>query len=167
MSSRLSDIFLGSRRNIAGTEYGTIIVLAAIVAGAPGLRDEPWRLAVVVVVTAFVFWVAHVYSDGIGESLEQERRLDRAEFLDIARRELAILLAVVGPVLALLLGAIGVVRESSAIWLALGAGIVTLVVQGFRYARLETLGFVGTALSVSVNLAFGLVIVAMKVFISH
>jgi len=165
--SLLSSIFLGSRRNIAGTEYGTIIVLAAIVAGAPGLRDEPWRLALVVIVTAFVFWVAHVYSDGIGESLDQNRRLDKREFVAIARREFAILLAVVPPVLALALGAVGLIRETSAIWLALAAGIGMLVVQGYRYARLETLGFVGTALSVSVNLAFGLVIVAMKVFISH
>lgn len=167
MAGWLERLLLGTPRTIAGTIYGTIVVLTALAAGAHGLRDDPWRLAIVVVVTAFVFWVAHVYSHGIGESIARQHRLDWKEFSEIARREFAILLAVVAPVTALVLGAIGVFRETTAIWLAVGAGVATLAAEGYRYARIEELGRFGTFVSVAVNLSFGLVIVALKVVVTH
>ena len=167
MRGPIARLILGSPQTIAGTTYGTIVVMAALTAGASGYEHEPWRLAVLVVVTGLIFWIAHVYAHGLGESIALGRRLDLGELEAIARRELSIPLAMVLPTIALVLGAVGIVRDATAVWLALAAGAATLALQGVRYARIERLGGLGTAVAVAVNLALGLAIVALKVAISH
>jgi hypothetical protein len=159
-------VLFGTRDRIAGTVYGTIVAMGAITAGA-GARTEPFRLAGVVVATVLVLWIAHVYSHSLAESINQGRKLDRAEFLSVARRELALPLAAVGPVAALLLGGLGVIRDSRAVWLAIAFGVATLAVEGLRYARLEHVGRRGTVTAVAVNVSLGLAIVALKVAVSH
>jgi hypothetical protein len=163
---RLHRIVLGTADTIAGTVYGTIVVMGAIAAGAEGARD-PWQLAAIVAATVIVLWLAHVYAHGLGEAIGRGRRLDRQELASVGRRELAIPLAAVAPTAALALGGLGAVRDSSAVWLALVIGVVTLGVQGLRYSALEGLGRRGTASIVGVNLMLGLVIVALKALLAH
>jgi hypothetical protein len=45
--------------------------------------------------------------------------------------------------------------------------VATLGAQGLRYARSERMARLGTVVAVAVNLGLGLVIVALKVFITH
>jgi hypothetical protein len=158
--------FGGSQHGIAGTVYGTIVVMGALTAGSHDETD-PWRLATIATATVLVLWVAHVYSHALAESIYAGRRLDRAELAIVARHELPIVLAAVGPVVALVLGALGVLRESTAVWLALGIGLATLLVEGVRYAGVEHFGRVATIVAVAVNLSLGLVIVGLKVAIAH
>ncbi|HVD49128.1 MAG TPA: hypothetical protein VNB50_03770, partial [Gaiellaceae bacterium] len=66
----LSQLVFGSRRTIAGTVYGTIVVLASLAAGGVAFKHQLWHLAAIVVVTVLVLWIAHVYSHGLGESLQ-------------------------------------------------------------------------------------------------
>jgi len=162
----LRQALFGTRERIAGNVYGTIVVMATVTAGAAGHLDA-WRLAVLVFSTASVLWFAHVYADGLAESIERGRRLDAPELVEVARREAAIVLACVGPVLALLLGALGVLRDSRAVWLALVLGLVTLAIQGVRYAQIEHLGRRGSVISVLINVALGLVIVGLKAGVTH
>ena len=157
---------LGSTGSIAGTVYGTIVVMGAITAGADAAQ-EPWRLAGIVAGTVIVLWLAHVYAHGLGEAIGRGKRLDRAELASVARRELAIPLAAVAPIAALMLGGIGIVRESRAVWVALAIGVVTLAVQGARYAGLEGFSRSGTIKVVALNVALGLFIVALKVVVGH
>jgi hypothetical protein len=164
---RLRTLVLGTRDTISGTVYGTIVVLAALTAGGESYEHEPWRLDVIVSVTVVVLWLAHVYADGLGESLTLGRRLTVREFASISRREFAIPLAAVVPVIFLTLGALRVLAGPTAFWLALGVGVATLTAQGVRYARLERLNPVATSISVAVNLGLGLIIVALEAFISH
>lgn len=159
-------LLFGRRDQIAQTVYGTLIVMGAITAGS-GAHAEPAELAAIVFATVLVLWIAHVYAHGLGESIEQGRRLDRAEFVSVAHRESAHFVAALGPIAALLLGAVGLLRESRAIWLALGLGLATLVVQGVRYARLEHVGGLGMVLAVAVNVLLGLVILALKLLVAH
>jgi hypothetical protein len=140
--------------------------MGAIVAGAHGVENL-WRLDLVVGGTVLVLWLAHVYAHGLGESLQLRRRLDRAEFASVARRELAIPLAAVVPVIAIALGAADVLRKPTAVWLALGVGLFTLAVQGYRYARLEEMTRWATVASVGLNLGLGLAIVGLKVVVGH
>jgi hypothetical protein len=163
----LARVLAGSPRTISGTVYGTIVVMAALVSGVHGFRHQLWQLVALVVTTAFVFWIAHVYAHGLAESIERGHRLDLAEFTAIARRELSILLAVVLPATALALGALGVLRDGTAVWLAVGAGIAALAVQGIRYARVEHLGRTGTIVALAVNIGLGLALVALKVLVAH
>jgi hypothetical protein len=163
--SALSRLLLGSSRSIAGTVYGTIVAMSVIAAGA-GAADAG-RLAGFVGSSAIVFWLAHVYAHGLEESIDTGHRLDWTELRRLARREAAIPLAALAPTVALTLGALGALRESRAIWLALGLGVATLGVQGLRYARLEALSGSRTAVVVALNLLLGSAIVALKAALSH
>jgi hypothetical protein len=163
----LKTLMLGSRLSIAGTVYGTIVVLAALTAGARAYRNDLWHLGAVVTATVVVLWLAHVYSHGLGESLDLGRRLTFDELFSIARRELSIVLAAVIPLAFLLLGALGVFASETAVWLAFGAGVATLGVQGFRYAIVEELSPAGTVATVGLNICLALAIVALKVFAAH
>jgi hypothetical protein len=157
---------LGTSESIAGTVYGSIVVMGAIVAGAHGVENL-WRLDLVVGGTVVVLWLAHVYAHGLGESIQLQRRLDRAEFATVARRELAIALAAVVPLIMIALGAAGVLAKPTAVWLALAVGLFTLTAQGYRYARLEKLSRWEMVVSVALNLGLGLAIVGLKVVVGH
>ena len=157
----------GEARGISGTLYGTIIVMATLAAGSRGGATDTGHLAAIVAVTVLVLWVAHVYSHVIGESLAEGRRLDRAEFTEIARREWSMPAAGAIPVLLLVLGGLGVLDDQRAVWLALASGVATLAIVGARYARLERFGRLGTAVTVAVNVLLGLVIVALEVLLAH
>jgi hypothetical protein len=57
--------------------------------------------------------------------------------------------------------------ETTAVWLALAIGLMTLAVEGLRFARLQRLALTGTIVAISLNLALGLTIVALKVAVEH
>ena len=157
----------GSPETIAGTVYGTIVVMGAIAAGSQSGEIRTSHLAAVVAVTVLVLWIAHVYSHALAETIRLARRLDGAELASVARRELAIPLAGLMPVASLALGSIGVLRESTAVWLAMGFGLATLVVDGVRYAAAARLTPHGRGLTVAVNLALGLSLVGLKAGLGH
>jgi hypothetical protein len=163
----LRRLVFGSPGTIAGTVYGTIVVLTAMAAGGNAFEHDLWRLAAIVLTTVLVFWMAHVYAHGLGESLQVGRRLDASELGAIARQELAIPLAAVAPTAVLALGAVGLFSGQTSVWLAVGVGVATLGVEGLRYARVENLGRTGTLTAVVLNLALGLTIVALKVVVTH
>ena len=72
---RAKGLIFGSAGKIAGTVYGTIVVMATITAGSFGEHTDAWRLAAAVAVTVLVLWIAHVYSHALAESIERSRRL--------------------------------------------------------------------------------------------
>jgi hypothetical protein len=158
---------LGGRDRIAGSVYGTIVVLAVLADGATAYEHQLWKLDAIVLAFVLILWLAHAYAHGLGESLRLERRLTGGERRAIVSRELAIPLAAVLPLAAVTLGASRAIGDAAAVWVAVAIGVATLAIQGVRYARLEHLGGVGTALSVSANLSFALLIVALKVLVSH
>jgi hypothetical protein len=159
-------MFVGVGSGIAGTVYGTIVAMAILTAAYATVK-HPWKLAVIVVDTSLVLWIAHVYAHSLAASLEERRRVNVGELHVIVRRELGILLAAVPPAAMLVLGALGVVRENTAVWLAFGIGLATLATQGFRFARFERFGRLGTLATIGVNLALGLLVVLLKVSVAH
>jgi hypothetical protein len=159
-------LLFGSQDRIAGTVYGTIVAMGTLAAGSQA-QAEPWRLATIVASTVLVLWLAHVYSHSLAETIKAGRRLDRAELSDVMRRELSIPLAAVAPVCALVLGAADVLRETTAIRLALGVGLATLAAQGFRYAGVEGFSRAGTIVAVVLNVLLGLVIVGLEAGLAH
>ena len=167
LHTTLRRIALGHREGVAGTVYGTIVVMATLAAGSRGEETRPWKLATVVAVTVLVLWVAHVYAHALAEGLRQERQLKPREIGSVARQELSIALAAVAPVAVLALAQLGAVESQTAVWLALGIGVATLAFQGARYAELEHLGRLGRAVSVSLNVGLGLAIVLLEASITH
>jgi hypothetical protein len=161
-----AEAFFGVGRGIASTVYGTIVTMATLTA-AYATEKDPWRLAAIVASTALVLWVAHLYAHALSETIAQGARPGRRTLYAIARIEIGILFAAVAPVIALALGAGGVLREPAAIWLALSIGLVTLAVEGFRFARLEHFSLWRTLVATGVNLALGLLVVLLKVTVEH
>jgi hypothetical protein len=164
-TTRLGRRAIGER--LAGFIYGTIVVLAVLVAGARAFPDGAGRIAAMVVVTSVVFWLAHVYAHGLAHSVVHDEHLSLHELARIARREGSIVGAAVPPLAALLLGAFGALSTSTAVWLAFGLGLAVLAVQGVIFARVERLSWPATLLVVAANLGLGVVLVGLKVLVSH
>jgi hypothetical protein len=152
---------------LAGFIYGTIVVLSVIVAGARAYPHGPAHVAALAAVTSFVFWLAHVYAHSVAHSLAHAEHLSFAELYEVGRREGAILAAAVPPIAFLALGHFGVVSPSTSFWLALVAGLIVLAVQGVAFARIEHLGLLATVVVVVVNVGMGLLLIGLKVLVTH
>jgi hypothetical protein len=111
-------LLAGAPEHLGGTLYGTIVVLAIIAAGSTSHAAHPWQLVDLVASSILVLWVAHVYTHGVADSVRDGHRLRAPDLRGVARREAAIVLAGVFPVLALIVGAVHVMPEHSAVWLA-------------------------------------------------
>jgi hypothetical protein len=152
---------------LAGLIYGTILVLSVVVAGAKSYPHSPGRVAVLVTVTAVVFWLADVYAFSLGHSVAHREHLSFGDVRHIAWRERTIVGAAVPPVAVLLLGWLGALGASAAFWAALGIGLVVLAVQGILFARIERLGAVATMAVVALNVGLGALLIGLKVVVTH
>jgi hypothetical protein len=152
---------------LGGFIYGTILVLAVIVAGAKAFEHEAGHIAGLVAVTVVVFWLAHVYADALAHAVAYDQHLSLADLRRIAHREASMLEAAVPPLLALLLGAVGIVSTTLAVWVAFGLGLVVLCAQGITFARVEHMGRLGTLAVVAANLGLGVALVGLKLLVSH
>jgi hypothetical protein len=167
ISHRAGHLVFGLDDRIASTVYGTITAMATVAAYGRAFPDSPWTVEELVVSTAVVLWIAHLYTHALSESLAEDRRLSFAWVSAIGVRELGILLAAIPPSVALALGGVGVFDETASIWLALGLGLAVLAVEGMRYARIERLGVVATLVAVGANLGIGLLVVLLKAAVLH
>jgi len=154
-------------QRLGGYIYGEILVLATIVGGAQAFKHGAGHIAVLVLVTTTVFWLAHVYAHALAESIERGQHLSWSELKAVAGRESSIIEAAVLPVILLGLGTLGLYSVHLAVWLAFLAGLAVLVAEGFAFARMEKLGALATAAIVGANLVMGLALVALKLGIDH
>ena len=122
MNERLRRLILGDRQTIAGTVYGTIIVMSVLAAGAHAYEHHLWRLVVLAGGSAVVLWLAHVYSHGLGESLGLGRRVTFEELVSIARREYSVIAAAILPLAAVALGAVGLLAHEQQFGSRSGSG---------------------------------------------
>lgn len=152
---------------LGGFVYGTIVVLSVIVTGTKAFPSEPGHVAALVAVTTIVFWLAHVYAQGIAFSVGSGTHLSLDELRHIAHREASIVVAGFPPAAALALGAVGVFSEQTAIRFAYGLGLAVLGATGLAFARVERLGHLRTLIAISTNLAIGVALIGLKVFVVH
>ena len=59
------------------------------------------------------------------------------------------------------------VSTQVAVWVAIGLGLLVLAVQGVTFARVERLGGLGTVLVVATNVGLGVVLVGIKLLLTH
>jgi hypothetical protein len=165
MAARLAFAAMGER--LGGFIYGTLVVLAVVVAGAKAYPDSAGSIAVLVTVTSFALWLAHVYAHGLAHTVAHEQHLTLAELRHLAWRERSIAEAALPSVAALLLGAFGVISTAAAVWAALALGMVVLVAQGITVARVERLGRLATLVVVAANLGLGALMIGLKLLLTH
>lgn len=152
---------------LGGFIYGTIVVLAVVIAGARAYPHGAGHIVVLVVVTAVALWLAHVYAHGLAYAVAHDEHFSLAELQRIARREGSIVEATLPPVAALLLGAFGVVSTQVSVWAALALGMIVLAAQGVMFARVERLAWLGTIAVVAANLGLGVLIIGLKLLVTH
>jgi hypothetical protein len=164
-AARIGRAAMGER--LGGFIYGTILVLSVVIAGAKAYPHKTGHIAALVLGTSVVFWLAHVYAHSVGQAVAQDQHLSLGEFGHIAHREASIVEAALPPFVALLLGAINLISDNAAIWAALVLGLLVLGAQGLAVARVERMGLVGTLLVVAGNAGIGLLLIAVKLAVSH
>jgi hypothetical protein len=152
--------------NPARAIYGTILVMAVITALSHDDSVRSAELIAGVLATTFVFWIAHVYAEVLGQRVEGEGgRFAFANVAVAARGEWPLVEASLLPVLCLLLGVVGLVETNTAVAIAIGAGVVELFGYGIAAGRRLRLSLRGTIAVAVVNGALGLLIVLLKVLV--
>jgi hypothetical protein len=62
---------------------------------------------------------------------------------------------------------LGVLSVRTSVWLAFSLALLVLAVEGIVFARVERLGVLGTIGVVAANLGLGVLLVGLKILVSH
>jgi hypothetical protein len=151
------------RRRAAGI-YGTIIT-AVVIAAGHNLRPLP--LAITVLVTLLVYWLAEQYAELLAEGTHAGRLPNRAQ----VRRSLSVTWPMVSsctiPLIVLLLLRAGGADPEFAAEMALLAAIGLLLAHGWTAGRAAGLHGLRLFAATSVAGALGLMVVLLKVLVMH
>jgi hypothetical protein len=150
----------------AAAIYGSILAAAFITV----FREEhasPQTVALSVIGTMAVFWIAHVWSSLLGEQIHHGSRINFGQVKTIARAEWPLIEASLAPVVALLLGWIGVIDESKAEDLALAVCVLQLFAWGLYVGHRAYDSWYAVALSGLVNGLLGLLVVSLEISVVH
>lgn len=148
-----------------GAVYGTIIVMAVVASVSEDAAADPFEMLGAVVLSAFAFWLAHVYADVLSRRLSSPSGAF-GEQLGASLRDAWPLLQTAGaPALALLLAGFGGLSRSAGVALALGLGLVQLFAWGTALARRHGRSGLRALASGLVNLGIGLLVVLLKALV--
>ena len=155
----------GEQSNPARAIYGAILVMAVIIAIS---HDDSVGTAAIlgaVAGTTLVFWLAHVYAEALGNRVSGGQERVFANVRAAALHEWPLVEAAVLPMLALLLGVIGLVQRDTAVSIAIGVGVVELFAWGIAAGRRAQLSLKATIGVGVANGALGLLMVGLKVLV--
>jgi hypothetical protein len=156
------------RTNYAAAIYGLILVdsvLAVYREEASSVGAD--TVAATVLVTALVFWLAHVYAELLAFRIEEGRSPTWADAKQAMRYQWPIVNATGLPLLALLLGVVGLIPDKAAVTLALIVCFVELGGLGLESARRGGATGAVAWLSGAIALLLGVVVVGLKVIVQH
>ncbi len=145
--------------------YGLILATSVIAVSREYDPSNAGRIGVTVLVTAVVFWLAHIYARGLAYSLRHHRMLNRSEVREVLRHDWPLVEATVPPVLILGLGALDIVPDQTAILAAMLAALVELAAVGAYVARTSGAGLPGTVVSAFIAVTLGSAVVLLKALV--
>lgn len=155
-----------SGANYAAAIYGSILV-AALVASLSEAHADAGTLAVAVLSSMVVFWIAHMWSDAVADRMSNARALSWEALRVGGRNQWPMLQAAALPIAALVLAWAGAWSVQTGETLALAAAVVQLAAWGL-FVGFHTFDSWGMAiLSACVDAALGLAIVVLKVIVQH
>jgi hypothetical protein len=146
--------------------YGSILAAALIEA----LRAEhvsAESIALSLLSTMVVFWLAHVWSGLVGDRIRHGPRPQLHRVIAVARAEWPLVEASFVPLLALLLGWAGLYGNQTAARIALAACIGQLVVWGLLVGRRASEHWWAGALAGLTNGVLGLALIFLEVQVLH
>jgi hypothetical protein len=123
----------------AGAIYGTVAYLTVLVLLEED-RTKPEDAAGILLGTAVVFWLAHVYAHLVPR-MAAEGRVLTGRFRETAEDQIGTLVAVIFPLIPLLLAMLGIVSAHTGLRAAVAAGICSLGVFAVREARAAGVGW--------------------------
>jgi hypothetical protein len=151
--------------NVAPAIYGQILATALVATLSEDAGISAGELLFWFVMTMLVFWFAHVYSEAVAERFRRDRSLSWRDVRQVALRESPELSAAAPAAFVLALGWLGALSRGAAADLAIAVGVAALFAWGFVIARRSHLSPLAGAAAVAVTGAFGLAIVALKMFV--
>jgi len=122
----------------AGAIYGTVVYLTILVLLEEDRTDAEDAVAILVG-TALVFWLAHVYAHLVPR-IAAEGRLRTGRFLETAGDQVGILTAVAIPLVPLIIAMLGLLDDRAGLQAAVVAGVLSLAAFAVREARAAGLG---------------------------
>ncbi|WP_133917936.1 hypothetical protein [Streptomyces sp. NBC_00582] len=156
-----------SRADYTGGVYGSMLA-ASVVVGAGALGDFP-RLELVglLLLTGVVFWLAHVHAQMFGARLAQRQRDRGAVLLHVCREEWPIVEAAVPPAVAVAISPVLGLDLAGTLWFALSVAVAGQVGWSVAAARRAGATWALVAVTASVNLLLGLLIIAFKLLLKE
>ncbi|MFF9038812.1 hypothetical protein ACF090_25455 [Streptomyces sp. NPDC014892] len=155
-----------ARTDYTGGVYGSMLASSVIIgAGAPGAYPR-LEIVLLLLLTGLVFWIAHVHAQLFGARLAQ-RSPDRRIVLEVCRDEWPIVKAAVPPAAAVAVSPLLGLDVQGSLWLALAVAVVGQVGWSVAAARRAHAPRGLVAVTASVNLLLGLLIVALKLYLTH
>jgi hypothetical protein len=116
-------------------------------------------------VTALVFWLAHVYARLLGRAVSRDWSWSRGAVVGAMREHWSLVEVAIPLVLVLALGAIGVISNGTALGVATALALVELAATGAYAAINHGASRTGVLASAMIALALGISIVLLKVLI--
>ncbi len=150
--------------NYAGAIYGTILSMAVISASSKDPELGPVAVAGWAVGTAFVFFLAHVYSAIVGAGFARPLKA-RGLIAQEARSEWPMVQGALLPAAMMLLAPLGLVSDERVSYVAVWTGVVMLFGAGLVIGRKSQLSWGRSLIIASINASIGLLIVSLKVFV--
>lgn len=154
----------GSRVNLSGAIYGTIVSMTVIATASKDADLGPVGIGIWAAITGVVFWIVHVYADIVGagyatprEALSHAKRAFRTQW--------PIVQGALIPAVAMLAGPLHIVDKDNASYFAVAIGILTLFATGLLIGARDRRNWARRILIGTINALFGLVILALKIFV--
>ncbi len=150
---------------MANSIYGTVLSMAMVTAYSADDALDPELIAVGVVVTVVVFWLAHAQAELLALRYKVGHALAGAEIREQLRHGWPMVEASYPLAVALVLGGVGLLGEETSIYLALGLGVAELAGWGVAIGRREQLSAFRLIGVTALNVALGLLVVVLKLVI--
>lgn len=152
-------------RSLASAIYGLVVVVSLLAVYGNDTSKSLGQTAGGIVVTAIVFWVAHVYTALVEHRRERGHRANLAEIRATAREDLPLVTSTLVPVLVLIVGATGLIERDTAVTLATIFCLTELFLVGALLEREEGGSAREVLVSGLITVSFGLVVILLKALI--
>ena len=161
----LEEVRPNAGRRSASALYGLIIACAVLATASPD--DRLVFVAIRVIGTLGIYWIAETYVHLMAARQAQRHELSRAQFASIAKDGLPLITVTFAPLIALLIAALLGMNAELGEDIALTINIVLLLVFGYQMSK--DAGIRGFRLILSTLIAglLGLAMVALKIFLNH